>query len=134
MSNSEIRGRRELEELILQPDGRLRTWLRERERMGVLSEAHAAIDDALARGYALGLEEARAEALDTLRTLLCALLEDRFGELDEGSMEQIEGASQSLLGRWIKALPNSSTLAQLFAGVSRTPEPGEDVSGLRDVR
>ena len=50
-------------------DERLGAWLRERDRLGALSETHAALDTAFSRGYAQGHEEALAERLDAARTV-----------------------------------------------------------------
>src|SRR6187551_1828650 len=85
-------------------DGQLQTWLREFDRSGALPEAHAAMDNAYARGHAAGIEEGRAEHLDAVRTLLLQLLEAKFGGLDERGLDRIEQASLPRLQRWILSI------------------------------
>lgn len=101
------------EEVVEGPDGRLRSWLRERDRMGALSDVHAALDDALARGYAQGLEQAREENLDRLRTILVQLLEARFGEVVADLQDVIEGASAGQLEKWIVGVLAATSAAEV---------------------
>jgi flagellar biosynthesis/type III secretory pathway protein FliH len=83
--------------------------------MGVLTEERAALDDALARGYAQGLEEARAETMDCLQTVLVSLLEQRFGDLEESAIDQIAEASAEQLQRWILGVLEATSPRDLLA-------------------
>ena len=102
-------------------DERLRSWMRERERMGALSETEAALESAMAHGHAQGIEEARAEALDNKRTLLLAMLEAKFGEVDDATMEAIEATLPGHLDRWFLRLLEASSLAELLKRVETPP-------------
>lgn len=87
-----------------QGEGQLKNWLREFDRGGSLPEAHAAIDNAFARGHARGLEEGRADLLDWARTVLLSLLEQKFHDLSDEQLDQIEQASLADLKRWIEQI------------------------------
>ena len=82
--------------------------------MGALRPAQAEIDAAHARGYAHGLEEARADALDQSRTLLMTLLEKRFGELGDAHLDRIGDADGGTLEKWTVAVIASSSLDEVF--------------------
>jgi formate dehydrogenase maturation protein FdhE len=82
--------------------------------MGALRPDQAAIDAALARGYARGLEEARMDALDRWRTMLMTMLEAKFGELSTESLDQIEEASEHTIERWIVAVLAAQSLQEVF--------------------
>ncbi len=111
MSDSMIRNTGEiLEEISEDPDGRLRSWLRERERLGALPEWHAALDDAFARGYARGTEDGNVERLDAARTILSRMLETKFGEIHDAAMDRIAEASQATLEKWMVALLSASSI------------------------
>ena len=96
-------------------DGQLQTWLREFDRSGALPAAHAAMDNAYARGHAAGLEEARGDHLDATRTLLLQLLEMKFGALDDSTMDRIESAQLPRLQRWILATLDTTSVADVLA-------------------
>jgi hypothetical protein len=102
-------------------DERLRSWMRERERMGALGETEAALESALAHGHAQGLEEARAAALDDKRTLLLTMLEAKFGEVDAATMEAIEATLPGHLNRWFLRLLEASSLAEMLDCFERPP-------------
>lgn len=115
MSDSMIRSTQELfEEIAEGPDGRLRAWLRERDRLGALPETHAALDDAYARGYSQGVEDAQTEQLDAARTLLLQMLEAKFGEVDDAAMDKIGQATQGMLSRWTLAVLSAPSVADVF--------------------
>ena len=102
-------------------DERLGSWMRERERMGALGETEAALESALAHGHAQGLEEARAAALDDKRTLLLSMLEAKFGEVDDATMQAIEGTLPGHLNRWFLRLLEASSLAEMLDCMERLP-------------
>lgn len=117
MPDSMIRSTDELlEEIAEGPDGRLRAWLRERDRLGALPETHAALDDAYARGYAQGVEDAQEEQLDSLRTVLFKILEARFSEIDDTAMDRIGEAQQATLTRWMSAAVSASSVEEALRG------------------
>ena len=97
-------------------DERLGAWLRERDRLGALSETHAALDTAFSRGYAQGHEEALAERLDAARTVLLRMLETKFGEVCETALDRIETASLSTVERWMVALLSTSSVDETLRG------------------
>lgn len=88
--------------------------MRARDSMGALRPDQVAIDAALARGYARGLEEARTDALDRWRTMLMTLLEAKFGELSAESLDHIEEAKEHTIERWMLALLAAETLEEVF--------------------
>lgn len=96
----------------LDPDALFR--MRARDSMGALRPDQVAIDAALARGYARGLEEARTDALDRWRTMLMTLLEAKFGELSAESLDHIEEAKEHTIERWMLALLAAETLEEVF--------------------
>lgn len=96
-------------------DGQLRTWLREFDRSGALPAAHAAMDNAYARGHAVGLEEARADQLDATRTLLLQLLEKKFGALNDQALDRIEEAQLPRLQRWILIILDADSVDAVLA-------------------
>ena len=72
-------------------------------------------------GHAQGIEEARAEALDNKRTLLLAMLEAKFGEVDDATVEAIEATLPGHLDRWFLGLLEASSLAELLKCVETPP-------------
>lgn len=88
---------------------------RARDSMGALRPSHADVDSAFARGYAQGLEERDAYAGDQWRTVLCSILEARFGDLDTLALNQIEGANQGTLERWMVAAISATSLEAVFS-------------------
>jgi hypothetical protein len=82
--------------------------------MGALQPAQADVDAALARGYAKGLEEARADALDRWRTMLMSVLEAKFGDLTCDALDRIEEASEQRIERWLIGALGAETLEQVF--------------------
>jgi len=95
-------------------DGQLQSWLREIDRTGALPEQHAAIDNAYAHGHVAGLEEGRAEQLDATKTLLLALLETRFGSLDDRVLDRIDDAQLPRLQRWILAIVDAQSIDEIM--------------------
>jgi hypothetical protein len=89
--------------------------IRARDSMGALRPDQAAVDAALASGYARGLEEARMDALDRWRTMLMTLLEAKFGELSTESLDRIEEATEHTIERWIVAVLAADSLEAVFA-------------------
>ena len=96
-------------------DGQLRTWLREFDRSGALPAAHAAMDNAYARGHVAGLEEARADHLDATRTLLLQLLEAKFGALDDQVMDRLDEAQLPRVQRWILAILEATSVDEVLS-------------------
>jgi len=96
-------------------DGQLQTWLREFDSSGALPTAHAALDNAYARGYAAGLEEGRSDHLDATKTLLVQLLETKFGPLDDQTMDRIDDAQLPRLQRWILAILQAAIVDDVLA-------------------
>ncbi len=74
---------------------------RKRDSMGALRPRQAELDAAFAGGYARGEETALAEHLDRLRTVLCQILEVKFGELDSDALDLLEDADQKRLETWL---------------------------------
>jgi hypothetical protein len=102
-------------------DERLRSWMRERERLGALGETEAALEGALAHGYAQGLEVARSEALDDKRTLLLTMLETKFGDIDDATLDAIEATAPCHLDRWFLGLLGASSLAEVLESIKTAP-------------
>ncbi len=100
--------------LIEDRDGQLETWLKEFDRSGALPEAHAAMDNAYARGHVAGLEEAREEHLDATKTLLLHLMEAKFGELSDHALERIDEAALPRVQRWILAMLEAESIRDLL--------------------
>jgi hypothetical protein len=82
--------------------------------MGALRPPKAEVDAALAHGYAEGLEEARADALDSFRTVLSQMLELRFGPLPDSALDCIGEADQITLEKWVVQTAAVSSLDELF--------------------
>lgn len=82
--------------------------------MGALNPYQAELDEAHARGYAAGLDEGRNEALDDFQTLLSRILEERFGELDDASLDRIGDADRETLKKWIARAGTVDHLDDVF--------------------
>ena len=87
---------------------------RSRDSAGALRPSHADIDSAYARGYTQGLDEGGAASRDRWKTILCSLLEAKFGELDNHALDWIERANQATVERWMVAAISAQSLEALF--------------------
>lgn len=92
----------------------LTSRFRKRDSMGALRPRQAELDAAFASGYARGEETAFAETLDRLRTVLCSILEVKFGELQAEALDRLEGADQKTLERWLTQTASAETLEDVF--------------------
>lgn len=89
--------------------------LRPRDSMGALRPSQARIDEALAQGYAQGLEEAQTDALDDARTILVAILETRFSTVDDATLDRIAEADLETVHRLMVKAVEVSDIGQLFS-------------------
>jgi hypothetical protein len=80
---------------------RLSARLRRHAARGALPEERANADMAYATGHARGFEEGRDAHLDSLRTVLMRVLEARFGQVEEETLDLLERASLRELEDWI---------------------------------
>lgn len=79
---------------------RLSAWFRSNNSQGALAQDRASADTAFAMGHTRGLEEAKDDHFDSLRTLLTRILE-ASGKVEESTLDQIERASIQELEDWI---------------------------------
>lgn len=89
------------------------------ERIGLQSGLQRGLQEGRAKGLAEGRAEGRAEGweegrLAAKRELLCALLMQRFGRLDQAWRLRIEGASGDELERWCLAVVTARTIDEVF--------------------
>jgi hypothetical protein len=89
--------------------------LRARDSWGALKPEDAASDAAYARGHAHGIEEAREEGLDMARTTLFAMLERKFGEVDESVMDKIGEADHVTLREYYLRVLDAPSADAIFA-------------------
>jgi hypothetical protein len=101
MSRSQITKARDSDDGLDVSEAELSQWLRRCSRQGVLHEGEAALDVAFAQGYKKGIEEGRGDHEDAVRTLLLRVLEAKFGELDERTLDRIAEAQLGALEQWI---------------------------------
>jgi hypothetical protein len=85
------------------------------DELGALHPLRAEVDAAFARGHAEGLEQAREETLDAWRTMLVALVENTFGELDEGRLDQVAAADFATVQRWMRFALKATSVEDVFA-------------------
>jgi hypothetical protein len=88
---------------------------RRRDSLGALRPRQAEIDAAFTRGYILGLEAGKVDALEDLRTLLFNLLEELLGEPTEAQLDLIANASQKTLTHWILMTPLKDSVAEVLS-------------------
>ena len=87
--------------LTTESEQRLSLRLRRHATLGALPEERANADMAYAAGHARGFEEARDAHLDSLRTVLMRVLEARFGEVEDETLDRLERASLRELEDWL---------------------------------
>ncbi len=112
MSRSQITKARDSNDVLDVGEEQLREWLRKCNRQGILDEGEAALDVAFAQGYRKGIEEARGDHEDATRTLLLRVLETKFGELDEATLDRIAEAELSVLEQWIVDVIGAHSMAE----------------------
>ncbi len=112
MSRSQITKARDSEDAVDVSEAQLSEWLRKCNRQGILDEGEAALDVAFAQGYKKGIEEGRSDHEDAMRTLLLRVLESKFGELNETTLDRIAEAELDVLEHWIVDVITARSMAE----------------------
>ena len=114
-SESEYSGTLFCEEVAPPSARRGTSKFRRRDSLGALRPRQAEVDAAFTRGYTLGLEAGKVDALEDLRTLLFDLMEELLGEPTEAQLDQIAEASQRTLMRWILLTPLKESVGEVLS-------------------